>query len=483
MKQKTDFLLDPQTSIIAKIVNEALKENAKMTAADKWVANYKRREEEKNKRKLKAARKGNARDGYSNPAAGLGAASLLQSSGHFLPPEMNYDLRDLTNIYRGNWLAKKIIDMPAEDMTRNWYSISTSMPVEHVQKIKDLEAKNSIKMEITNAIRWARLYGGSLAVMITEPTPDEDLSMPLYPEEVGPGEFHGLLVLDRTQGITPSEELVNDLSDPDFGLPEYYSVPIRSDKPGEVSLIHHSRVLRFVGRELPNLETQREQYWGASELEHIMDEMLKRENTSANIAELVFQANVTTLKSAEIMAMLSMGTTEVKESIMRALETENQMRTSFGVQLLGEGDDMQNLSYNFSGLSEIYEQFMMDMAGAAEIPATKLFGRSPDGMNATGESDMRNYYDMIHSLQERMLRPALEKLLPVMACACMPNYPDDMKIVFEPVMVMNARERMDMAEQHMRIIQRGIEAGVVSVDQAREELRAMSDRTGMWGKL
>ena len=61
---------------------------------------------------------------------------------------------------------------------------------------------------------------------------------------------------------------------------------------------------------------------------------------------------------------------------------------------------------------------MMDMAGAAEIPATKLFGRSPQGMNSTGEADLRNNYDLIAQMQERMLRPALEKLLPVMAISC-----------------------------------------------------------------
>ena len=74
--------------------------------------------------------------------------------------------------------------------------------------------------------------------------------------------------------------------------------------------------------------------------------------------------------------------------------------------------------HSFAGLSDIYESFMMDMAGAAEIPATKLFGRSPQGFNSTGESELRNYYDMIAQSQERNLRPALEKLLPVMAVSC-----------------------------------------------------------------
>ncbi len=95
---------------------------------------------------------------------------------------------------------------------------------------------------------------------------------------------------------------------------------------------------------------------------------------------------------------------------------------------------METHAYTFGGLSEIYEAFMMDMAGAAEIPATKLFGRSPQGMNSTGEADLRNYYDMIAQMQERVLRPALEKLLPVMAISCWGYVPEDLEIVFEPIM-------------------------------------------------
>ena len=67
---------------------------------------------------------------------------------------------------------------------------------------------------------------------------------------------------------------------------------------------------------------------------------------------------------------------------------------------------------------------MMDVAGAAEIPATKLFGRSPQGFQSTGESDLRNYYEMVAGLQERHLRPALDRLLPVMAMSCWGFLPD-----------------------------------------------------------
>lgn len=239
-------------------------------------------------------------------------------------------------------------------------------------------------------------------------------------------------MVDRAQGIAPSLSLVTDLDDPDFGLPEYYDINADFGDSTFVR-VHHSRVLRFIGRELPQQEMIRESYWGASELEHIWEELQKRAATSANIAQLVFQANITTLKMSDFGEVLAMGTQGQRARVLQAMEEQNRLRSSFGLQLLSAEDSFENHPYSFSGLSEVYESFMMDMAGAAEIPATKLFGRSPQGLNATGESDLKNYYEKISQLQETILRPALERLLPVLEISAFGYFAEDSEIVFEPI--------------------------------------------------
>ena len=447
------------------------------TAADKYFAEIMAREARE-----KRARSLNAMDGYGNMAAKLGAYSPLLYNGVFLPNFVTRDTEELTNAYRTNWLAKKIIDMPAEDMTRAWYSLSTSLPKEDIQDLKELEARHSVKQEMTNAIRWARLYGGSIAIMVIR-WQEDILDQPLDMDAIFPEGFQGLLVLDRSTGIEPSLETVGDLDDPDYGLPEYYTVQIEGKEGYESVKIHHSRVLRFIGRELPYEETIRENYWGASELEHIWEELQRWESTMTNIAQLVFQANVTTLKSDDIIATMATGTLEAQENVLKALALENDLRSSHGVQLLSSNDEMQNQSYNFAGLPDISEHFMINMAGAAEIPATKLFGRSPAGENATGESDLQNYYEMIVSLQERMLRPALEKLLPVMAISCWGFVPEDLQIIFEPVRTMSLTEKMELADKHSQIVERMVRIGAISIEQAQAELKAWSERTEVFTKL
>ena len=443
-----------------------------------------------------------AADGYANAAAFLGDDSEVLSAGTFNRSNLTADTELLTTAYRESWLVKRIIDMPCEDMTRAWFTLSTGMRSEAIHELNRLEARHSVKQEITNAIRWARLYGGSLALMVIRG--EEDcLDEPLDPELLLPDCFQGLLVLDRAMGIQPSMELVTDLDDPDFGLPEYYTVELAMGEPYRTNCppgthgqdaagiyrgprsvrIHHSRVLRFVGRELPQREMERENFWGASELEHIWDELMKRSATSANIAQLVFQANLTTLKISSFGEILAIGTDTQKKRVLEAIAQENRMRTSYGIQVLSKDDAMETHSYSFGGLSDVYELFMMDMAGAAEIPATKLFGRSPQGMNSTGEADLRNYYEMIAQLQERMLRPALEKLLPVMAISCWGYAPEDMEIVFQPVMTTSAMDRAELAGKLSESVISAFQAGLITREEAVEELANRGVGLGVWTKI
>ncbi len=420
-------------------------------------------------------------DGYSNAAAFLGEDSPLLSSGTFKRSGLTSDTNQLTTVYRESWLATRIIDTPAEDMTRAWYKLTGNFDPEDLADLRRLEAQHSVKQEITDALRWARLYGGCLAYMVIEGE-DDRLDKPLDLRLLPPECFRGLLVLDRTMGITPSLELETDLSDPDYGLPMYYTADVNDGETSSLK-IHHSRVLRFTGRPLPHTEEVAGNYWGASELEHIWEELLKRSATSANIAQLVFQANITTLKMNDFGDRMTMGTDAVRGQIRDMIEEENRFRTSFGLQLLSRDDSLENHSYSFAGLSEIYEAFMMDISGAAEIPATRLFGRSPQGFQSTGESDLRNYYEMIAGLQERQLRPALERLLPVMAISCFGYLPEDLDFVFNPLATETPEERAELAAKLSTPVIEAFKAGMISCGSAVEELKARGEPYGMWTKI
>ena len=192
---------------------------------------------------------------------------------------------------------------------------------------------------------------------------------------------------------------------------------------------------------------------------------------------------IESLKTGDLTEMLASGNDEHIEKVFRVMEAENHFRTSYGLQLLNANDSMENLNYDFAGLPQIYEQCLLDMAGAAEIPATKLFGRSPQGMNATGESDMRNYYEVIASRQERDLRPVLEKLLPVMAMSCWGYVPEDLQIRFEPMTPLSTGDQIHQAKEHSEMLVQLFQAGAITKEELREEMIEWSGRHGVLTKL
>ena len=125
----------------------------------------------------------------------------------------------------------------------------------------------------------------------------------------------------------------------------------------------------------------------------------------------------------------------------------------------------------------------MDISGACEIPVTRLFGRSPAGMNATGESDMSNYYEMIHEKQESVLRPIYEKLLPIMFLSLFGRIPEDLNFEFNSLESSNELEKSDVSTKKTTNVIQAYSAGLISQQTALKELRQQTEITGDWSNI
>src|SRR5690606_930445 len=103
--------------------------------------------------------------------------------------------------------------------------------------------------------------------------------------------------------------------------------------------------------------------------------------------------NLRILKIEDMGQLLTATDQKAQQDFYNTITAMNWLQSNFGVQLMSKEDDFQQFTLqNFTGINDIYESFMLDVSGAAQIPVTKLFGRSPAGFQATGESDLRNYY-------------------------------------------------------------------------------------------
>ena len=419
-------------------------------------------------------------DAFSNPAArlGFGTTDLTQATDYPLVRlSQNYEL--LTSLYRDNWIVQNIVATIPNDIMRKWFEVKTAIAPDQIDRINAIMRKTHLRKKLTQGMYWGRLYGGAAGVMIIEG--QDDMSEPLDIAAVMPDSFKGLLILDRWTGIYPTGEVVDDPSDVDYGLPKYYQ--IRSEEHGLIATVHHSRVIRFIGRELPWLEQVAEQYWGESEIEAIYSEIVRRDNVAGNIAGLTFRANLDYMESEGLDQLLGTGNAEMQRRFWNTMQAQSIMESNFGMRIINKGDAIHNRQYTFTGLPDVYDRVMMDVAGAARTPVTKLFGRSPAGMNATGESDLQNYYDYIDGLRENDFREIIEKLLPILAMSAWGRIPDDLDISFPPMKTADPTQRAEITQKTTGSILSAYQSNLIDASTAMRELQALSDTTGTFGKI
>ena len=417
-------------------------------------------------------------DAFSNPLfrLGYGSQSPLEATEYPLTRMTdNYAL--LNSLYRDNWVVQNVVGIIPDDMTKKWFAPAGAVGPEHLKELDRVQRVTALRERVNEGLRWGRLYGGAAGLIMIRGQ-EGMLGQPLELESIYPGTFQGLYILDRWQGVVPGMELVFEGGEP---VPAYYSI---TDARGNtVAKVHHSRLVRFTGRDLPFLERVAELYWGESEVEALYNDVVKHDNVAANMAALTFRANVDTMEVQNLDQLFSVTSGEQQRRFWNVMQAQSVMKSNFGMQLVNRGDQIKNTQYTFTGLQEVYDSMCLDLSGASRIPVTKLFGRSPAGMNATGESDLRNYYDYVDTLREAKLRPILEKLLPVLAMSAWGAVPDGLDITFPPLWTPTAAEVAEIALKKAQAKRDTFQAGLFRADTAQRELKKLADETGMFDSI
>lgn len=420
-----------------------------------------------------------ALDGYSNVPANLGAgANNLAQTANYVMERFTWDYYTLNILFRDNWIAKAIIEKPANEMLKNGFSIHSQIEPDKIDKIMNIWQKTKTQNKFLKCLKWARLYGGCLLIPMIEN--QGDLSKPLDYETIMPDSYKGCFTVDRWSGVSPSIELVDNITDPDFGQPEYYDVS--DNTTGKTFRIHHSRVIKMIGREMPYWEEIAETYWGASELEHVYTELKKRDDTSANISFLIFLANIRVFKMDGMSQMLSIGDQQAAQRVYETMKTMNHLMCNTGTLAIDKEEDFAMHGYSFTGINDVYESFMLDISGAAEIPVDKLFGRSPSGFNSGAET-LQNYYDTIDEKRETYAREPLEKIVKIITMSALGEIPDDIEIDFNPVRRPSDLEKSDLAQKNAQPIFDAYAGGLIGKGTALKELKQQSDVTGLWTNI
>lgn len=337
-------------------------------------------------------------DGLENVISGMGGAKDKSIHNRWSFANKNADYKELMNRFREDWVSQKVCTVVPQDMTRTWRKIDTPEGTKADKKLR-------VRKLFREAYQWARLYGTSFVMLDLKGT--GKLDTPLRLDNLKMGCVKSLKVIDRSR-LHAAGGIVLDALSPHYGLPEFYTL---SGHPG---MIHHSRFLRFEGTELPLFEFQRNMWYSDSVLIPLMNTIDQFYTTAAAAAQLAQEATIDVVTVAGLQSLLT--STEGERAVMKRFRLMKQAKSIYNVLILDESEEYDTKSIALSGVKDLIWEYLKIVAAAVGIPATRFLSASPDGMNATGQSDLVNYIDLLTGLQTAIFDPRLE-VMDKIACA------------------------------------------------------------------
>jgi len=371
-------------------------------------------------------------DKLVNLVANMGTERDKAAGSHYAPVFLSD--QELTNAYRGAWLPRKIVDIPALDATRRWRGWQAGK--DQIERIEAEEKRLDLRRKVKQAMTRARLFGGA-AIFIG--TGERDTSLPLSDERISQGGVRYLTVMNRRQ-LSPTE-LEQDPQSERYGLPKAYRLA------GSAIEIHPSRLVIFTGAEHPDpeLAVGPEFGWGDSVLQALLEAIKQSDGTMANVASLVFEAKVDVIKIPDFMQQLQDPAFE--KQVMERIRLAAMAKGINGTLLLDAAEEYDSKQASFGSLPDIIDRFLQQVSGAADIPATRLLGQSPAGLNSTGEADLRNYYDRVQAMQELDIGPALGLLDECLIRSALGSRPAEIHYTWNTLWQPTATERSEIGKR------------------------------------
>lgn len=392
-------------------------------------------------------------DGLVNVVSGLGTAKSKRSHNSW-----QYDLlsnwQQLDAAYQSNWIARQVVDVPAQDMTRKWRKIKS----EGAEDIEGAEQQIRMQDRVQEAISWARLYGGAGILMVT----GQDLSKPLVVDKVKKGDLTRLIVFDRFDMMARTINLYDILAE------NYMSADFYTIHSGHTH-IHWSHFARFHGERLPRRQMVRTHGWGDSVLRKCIEDISDTVAAKGGISELMQEANIDVITREGLSEDL---TSDQDKNIIDRYALFAQMKSILNMALLDGSEKLDRHTLQLSGVAPILEILMSWVAGAARIPVTKLFGTSAKGMNATGEGDLNTYYDDISAAQQTIMGEPLRILDEVLVRSALGSFPKQYDYEWPGLRDINELETAQAQFQNAQTDAKYLESGVVQLSQVQRKLQS-----------
>lgn len=377
-------------------------------------------------------------DGWANYLTGLNTMRDKRTSHVILEEPAIPDL-ELEAMFAGDDFAYRIIaELPETAMRQSFeiYDTGGSDAEESAGDVKKLhEACDALEIDeaITEAAIWGRLFGGAGIIVnaIGAGLPDQ----PLGPNP----RITSLTVLDRR--YLRVAKLYENPLEPNFGKPELFVINSLEVGITTQVLIHASRVVLFPGARTSRRRRQRNDWWDDSVLQRISDVLRDANSNWQSVSHLMTDASQAVYKIAGLTQMIAGNFNTTLHQRMEAIEIGRSVARAV---LLDTNEEFNRVATSFAGLPEIIQETWIRLSAAADMPATVLMKQSPDGLQATGESDLEIWYGTVQAYRENVLRSRIEQLVRLVARSNGDQNPGRWSIRFPPLKQLSAKERAEV---------------------------------------
>ena len=402
-----------------------------------------------------------------------GWSSLLSSYGtrrdpsEHIKPHFDSELQrdQVEAIYRADGIGRRIVDLPAEEMTREWVSIRGDRGEDRLAELSDLTAKQ----QFNRALRWSGLHGGAVMVMLIDDGA-HTLDVPLRENAIRG--VNDLIVYDRWQTSWTQQHISQDPGSRWFGRAEYMQIHPLYGMPYTV---HRSRLLIFDGEDVPDRLRQKNNGWGDSRLQPVFRALGRYGEAMGGTSSIIRDFILPVLSMKNLSDMIASGQEDV---VKKRLEILGVSRSMLNVLLIDADEEgYEKKASTVSGIDKLLQELKHNLSACTGIPQTKLFGRAPEGQNSTGESDTRNWYDSVRGEQEDKLLPNLRELVRLLDLAD-GGEPDDRVIECRPLWQESAKEQADTLKTYGEGLTLLVDYGLMSDDAARDILSGAGYSTG-----
>ncbi len=235
--------------------------------------------------------------------------------------------------------------------------------------------------------------------------------------------------------------------------------------------VHRSRLLKFVGREVPDMLKPAYSFGGLSLSQMIKPYVDNWLRTRQSVANIIHSFSCFVLK-ANLAASLQAGGNEIFERLeMFVTNRDNQ-----DIMMIDkETEDFGNVAVPLGSLDNLQSQTQEHICAAAGIPAIKYLNIQPAGFNASSEGEIRTFYDTILAAQERFFRPNLTMVLDFIMRDLWGEVDQEITYSFVPLWSLDEEKMSAKRKTDTDTDVALIDAGVISPAEVRKRVAADQD--------